>query len=73
MALRVVSMLLAVPATDCKLISAAAQHGSHDTRLSQPDRTVMLVAISLLKLYSNEVIGLGPGPLRRGGAVAAAH
>jgi hypothetical protein len=37
--------------------------------LSQPDRTGMLVAISLLKLYSNEVISLGPGPLRRGDAL----
>jgi hypothetical protein len=41
--------------------------------MSQPDRTGMLVAISLLKLYSNEVIGLSPRPLRCSGAVAAMH
>jgi hypothetical protein len=38
-------------------------------QMSQPDRTGMLVVISLLKLYSNEVIGLGPRPLRRGDAL----
>jgi hypothetical protein len=41
--------------------------------MSQPDHTGTLVAISLLRLYSNEVIGLGPGPLRRGGAIVATH
>jgi hypothetical protein len=73
MALRVASMLLVVPAMDCELISAAAKPGSSDTRLSQPDRTSTLVAISFLRLYSNEVIGLDLGPLRHGGVVAATH
>jgi hypothetical protein len=41
--------------------------------LSQPDCAGTLVAISLLKLYSNEVIYLGPGPLQRSGTVAATH
>jgi hypothetical protein len=66
-------MLLVVPAADCELIVAAAELGSRDTRLSQPDRTGRLVGISLIKLYSNEVTGLSPGPLRRGGAIAATH
>jgi hypothetical protein len=73
MALRVASMLLLVPVTDCELISSTVKPGSRDTRLSQPDRTGMLVAISLLKLYSNEVIGLGPRLLWHGGSVAVTH
>jgi hypothetical protein len=68
MALRVVSMVLAVPAADCELITSAAKTRSLDTRLSQPRG--VLVGISLLKLYLNEVAGLSPRPLRRGGAVA---
>jgi hypothetical protein len=51
-------MLLVVPAADCELIVAAAELGSRDTRLSQPNRTGRLVGISLIKLYSNEVTGL---------------
>jgi hypothetical protein len=66
-------MLLVVPVTDYELISAAAKPRSRDTGLSQPDRTCTLVGISLLKLYSNEVNGLGPGPLWRSSTVVVMH
>jgi hypothetical protein len=56
-------MALRVASTDCELISAVVEPGSPDTRLSQPDRAGTLVAISFLRLYSKEVIGLSPGPL----------
>jgi hypothetical protein len=58
---------------DCELIVVATEPSSLDTRLSQPDLTGRLVGMSLLKLYSNEVIGLSPGPLRRGGTIAMTH
>jgi hypothetical protein len=73
MAFSVASMVLAEPAADYALIMAAAEPGSRDTKLSQPGDTGMLVRISLLKLYTKDVVGLGPRPLRRGGTVAATH
>jgi hypothetical protein len=73
MALRVASMVLAVLAVDYELISTAAEPRSHDTRLSQPGGAKTLVGISLRKLYSNEVVGLSPGPLRHSGAVSVMH
>jgi hypothetical protein len=66
-------MALAEPATDCELIVAAVEPGSLDTRLSPPDCTGKLVGTSLLRLYSNEVVSLGPGPLQCSGAIVATH
>jgi hypothetical protein len=41
--------------------------------MSQPNLTGRLIGMSLLRLYSNDITGLGPGPLSLGGAVAAMH
>jgi hypothetical protein len=58
MVFSVVSMALVEPVTDCELIVAAAEPGSRDTKLSHPGCNGKLVGASLLKLYSNEVVGL---------------
>jgi hypothetical protein len=74
MALRVASMVGDAPAVDCELM-AAAETWSHDTKLSRSDPTVAQGCWweSHDKGCINQVTGLGPGPLRRGGTVAATH
>jgi hypothetical protein len=56
-----------------KFIISLIPTSYNSSSLSRPDLTGRLVGISLLKLYSNEVTGLGPEPLRRGGAIASTH